>query len=412
MGRIIVFGNINIKLLIPLCAGIIKFIYTKIASYSKFTQHAFIICLSSSFGMSLSLILYFLSLLYFKQITKNKDSLLNLLSYISLSSSSTYSLEYNNPRKKIRKHQYKLIFLSAFFDLSQTFIISINDFINKISLFLNFWTLEISFISILAYIFLKWKFYKHQILSGVIIIILAFILDSTIGDLSSIGKHLSYFIIETIGSLLFSGVLITEKYLMEFKYINPYKICGLVGFISFWVYLFGLFLSTKFNCKNENTFCKVVYNNKSYVDNFYSYFNIEINIKEIFCLIAFILLTGTYNILCSLTIKFFQPSNVLIIQTINAILKYTDKVIFDFDFEKVFIVVIYLLIIIFLFVFNEIIEINKWGLQENTARNITVRSQIDSEDEDNDERYDSFFQTFSNEMVCYEGKQSDETLEG
>ena len=166
--RIITFGKIDKRFLIPVIGGIIKLIYRFLLNinpkYEILLNNPFILSVYTNIGMVLAFIPYIILKYRSKKInlniSENKPKL-------------NIEFVHNDVLKKARIKKYKLILLTTIFDFSQTLLILI--FCMKC--IYNLWIFEILFISLFSYLLLKTKLYKHQYLSMIIIIILGLVLN-------------------------------------------------------------------------------------------------------------------------------------------------------------------------------------------------------------------------------------------
>lgn len=163
---------------------------------------------------------------------------------------------------------------------------------------------------------------------------------------------------------------------MEYKLSSPYEICLFEGVFILVINLILLIIFTFIPMSEIKYIKNTKYEGKMYIDNFFQYFS-KISYIEVISFIIIMLGRFGFNIFCLLIIKYFTPSHSIIILIIG-------EVYFAFnDLEplwRVFIeYFIYALLIFVMLVFLEIIEINLWGLQKNTERNIILRAgQIES----------------------------------
>ena len=166
--RIITFGKIDKRFLIPVIGGIIKLIYRFLLNinpkYEILLNNPFILSVYTNIGMVLAFIPYIILKYRSKKINLNISE-----------NKSKLNIEFvrDDVLKKTRIKKYKLILLTTIFDFSQTLLILI--FCMKC--IYNLWIFEILFISLFSYLLLKTKLYKHQYLSMIIIIILGLVLN-------------------------------------------------------------------------------------------------------------------------------------------------------------------------------------------------------------------------------------------
>ena len=160
---------------------------------------------------------------------------------------------------------------------------------------------------------------------------------------------------------------------MEYSFCSPYEICSYNGIISLILFIIALAISTNAEIKEDKYAVK--YKKKFYVDNFFDYYE-KFDIKEFFVLVSEIIYYFIYYLFPLLTIQNYTACHILIILI--------------FDFEVTFLldseikwrfnlnVIIFVMILFMLLVFNEIIEINCFGFQKNTRKNISKRAELDS----------------------------------
>ena len=80
---------------------------------------------------------------------------------------------HNDIFKKTRFNKYKYIVIASIFD----FISTLLSYVFCMNVVYNLWIFDIIFISIFSYFILGSKFYRHQYLSMIIILVLGFILN-------------------------------------------------------------------------------------------------------------------------------------------------------------------------------------------------------------------------------------------
>ena len=166
--RIITFGKINMKFLIPIIGGIIRLIYRFLVNinskYEIILKNPFILSIYTSIGMVFAFIPYIILKYRSKKINSNiheNKSKLNI------------ELVHYDIFKKTRLKKYKLILASSICDFSETLII----YTFCMKCIYNLWMFDILFMSVFSYFLLKTKLYKHQYLSMIIIIVLGLVLN-------------------------------------------------------------------------------------------------------------------------------------------------------------------------------------------------------------------------------------------
>ena len=113
------------------------------------------------------------------------------------------------------------------------------------------------------------------------------------------------------------------------------------------------------------------YKEKFYLDNFIQYFS-QFSFIEAASFIVTMISRFGFTIFCFLTTKYFTPSHIVIILIIGEIFFALE----DLDpLWRVFTLYgVYALLIFIMLIFLEIIEINCFGLQKNTEKNIILRA--------------------------------------
>jgi hypothetical protein len=364
---IISFGNINKKILFAIFGGIFKLLSDLIVKFLRkskkieIREHPFILGINAGLGYCIS----FIPFLIFK---RNYDYLnqktFDVDEKLIYNETDDYFLEK-------REKKFRPWLIIAFCDFFQKLLSFI-----YISLY-NFWIFDILFILIFSHFILKMKLYKHHFISLMLIIIFGIIINIIYNIYEEISEEFFFKILNTsIIEIIFSLQIVVAKYAMEYKLSSPYEICLFEGVFLLVINLILLIIFTFIPMSEIKYIKNTKYEGKMYIDNFFQYFS-KISYIEVISFIIIMLGRFGFNIFCLLIIKYFTPSHSIIILIIG-------EVYFAFnDLEplwRVFIeYFIYALLIFVMLVFLEIIEINLWGLQKNTERNISLRAgQIES----------------------------------
>ena len=364
---IISFGNINKKILFAIFGGIFKLLSDLLIKFLRkskkieIREHPFILGINAGLGYCISFIPFLIfkrNYEYLKQ--KNFDVDKKLI----YNETDDYFLEK-------REKKFRPWLIIAFCDFFQKLLSFI-----YISLY-NFWMFDILFILIFSHFILKVKLYKHHFISLMLIIIFGIIINIIYNIYEEISEEFFFKILNTsIIEIIFSLQIVVAKYAMEYKLSSPYEICLFEGVFLLVINLILLIIFTFIPMSEIKYIKNTKYEGKMYIDNFFQYFS-KISYIEVISFIIIMLGRFGFNIFCLLIIKYFTPSHSIIILIIG-------EVYFAFnDLEplwRVFIeYFIYALLIFVMLVFLEIIEINLWGLQKNTERNISLRAgQIES----------------------------------
>ena len=274
--------------------------------------------------------------------------------------------EISHPDKNIKI--YFLIFMASFFDftlfLLDTYFLP-RLYYNRISISLTVRLRSILTLcsALLCYFLLRFPILKHQLFSLLIIFIC---LLSVIGSefYFRYSSLIFYALIFTFVIYFLNSCLdIVEKYLLEYNYINPFKIIMLEGII-------GLLLITLYSIINGiNPFNEIKTN--------------DTVLLVIFLLIYFASGAGR-NIYRIITNKLFSPMTRTltdsILDPISIILyyKYNNDFIYKREVNFYFIInlVISFIIVICGCIYNEILVIFCCQLDENTHSQVAHRASI------------------------------------
>lgn len=268
---------------------------------------------------------------------------------------------------------------------------------------LDLWIFNIFFLSIFMHYFLGYNIYKHQKYSLIFIYITNLCLlvygsfipkikgkDSSIKMLGFLSILLLFVYI--ILSCASSSSKVLFKYLMDLKYMSPYKLIYIMGIFGFFFTLITLIITSSINCQNiqNRNNCKV-YNNQTklfYYDSIPIYFsNLHNKIKtnktsffvEIIIVTPIILFVNfaqfTFNMLI---ILYLNPNYILI----NDCLYYSVKKLLEFikdpsSYYLVKFIVEYIaemLAILGYMIYLEIIELRFCGLDSDIKKHIIDRS--------------------------------------
>ena len=257
-------------------------------------------------------------------------------------------------QKDITKGKLLYIFLYNFIDFVQGIIL-----VYSLELKSNYWILDIFITCIFYYLIFKIKLYKHHYLSMILIIIIGIILDLVLENLQyDLKKKLGFALLRLLRESLTSCNLVVIKYLFEKKYCSIYEISLSNGIINTSLYIILAIF--------DHYFFKL--------DNFSEYFK-KFNIHELLVMIGLMITQLGLNLCILIINKTNTPCHIFIIYVFGQFAYYV-------DFSKISIVIIVcLLLILFMsLIFNEIIEINCFGFEKNTKKNIMKRSRMESVD--------------------------------
>ena len=275
-----------------------------------------------------------------KQIQDNKNekgNINNSLEYI-----------YTNEKELITRGRWKYIILSIIvFFFNQLF------FVLTIKVRSNTTILNILITSIFCYIFFKIKLYRHHYLSIILIVITGLVTDLILENLQyDLSNNLGLFFIRLLRETIYSLTSVIDKYIMETKFVSVYELLLYHGISH--VILFILFAIIDYNY--------------FHIDDYEEYFS-KFNTMELLVLFGVLITQFGLNLYILITNRDNTPCHVFIIFVFGQLAYYI-------NFSGTSIIVIFCLILILFFslIFNEIIEINCFGLSINTKRNIRLRA--------------------------------------
>jgi len=351
------FGKVDKFIVFPLIGSIFKFFSQIILGKDKnnsnndsedIYKNSIILCISTSFGMSLSLFLYIIYYGKNNYSKKNENS-------TNLSSRLTIELEYNNQYKKITYNKYKYILISTILNFCFYFLLY-SYFYNLV---INYWFLDVLLIFVFSHFIFRIKLYRHQylcmtiftILGALLNINIAFYNDNNLYKVRNLSKH----VMKIFGEIVFSLAMVVNKYTIEEKFSSPYEICFYQGIINLILFLLIALIFPNY--------CNLsVYWSKLDIPKF----------------LEFLAISGTqfiYNLFNLITVKYYSAFHVLISIIFCEIHFYLFNVFSNaiviiplIGFSSIFLVFL---------LFVEIIEINCFELQKNTKKNIAIRAEID-----------------------------------
>ena len=194
--------------------------------------------------VALGMILAFIPFLIIKYKSKRENKIYNE----QIIKSELYKQLKDNKDviKKMKFKKYRFILYSAILSLSPKLLRALiysTNFIYNLSFF------DIIIMSLFSFLILKIKYYKHQFISMIIIVILGFgfniikyfQLDDTEDKLNVFGIFIQLFseICYCLGGIFW-------KYTMEKTYCNPYELCFFGGVMEFILYSIYLIIFCRF----------------------------------------------------------------------------------------------------------------------------------------------------------------------
>ena len=357
-------GKVDKKLLIPVIGGIVTLLLTTLISknvkYNVLRKNPLILNIYVSIGMIFSFIPYLIIKHRTKKISLNSDEL-------SQKSKSKLDIKliHHNYIKETRFTKYKLIFYSSIIDFSSSLLVYVFCSYFNYSL----WTFEILFMSLFSRLILKVNLYKHQYFSMIIIIVLGLLMNIIhYFNFSESQKKFEFLgvILKLVSIICSSLNEVIVKYNMEKTYCSPYEICIWLGFLELIFYVIILVIFNLFQLKIAGV---------QYPDNFYELFD-NYDINDFIICFALLIVDACYNIAIYVTLDYFTPFHIMIVDILNQLYSYTT--IGGNIIIRILGSLIVSLIGFMFLVFVEIIELNLCKLSYNTKKNIETRAIRDS----------------------------------
>ena len=341
-------GKID-KSLIPIIVGcIFCFVNRIINQYdgSLLLENKIIPNIFIAFSDLLTLIPYLILKKRSKQI---KDSDIQI--------TKTYHLEYIYTNSDLENTQGKgrFILLSGVILFVEAIM-----FASTFKIKSNSWYLYILITSAFYYIIFKIKLFKHHYLSIIIIILSGIIIDLVLGNLQNdFLNHFFLLLISILRIILLSFYYVIVKYTIEKKFVSVYEIIFFIGIINFVMFIiFAIFDYFFFD-----------------IDDYEKYFT-NFNGIELLVALGVMITQLGMDICITITDKNESPCHIFIIFVFGQLAYY----FFNLNEYLVIVIICLILMLFFTLVFNEIIEINLWGLSLNTKRNIINRAQSDGDE--------------------------------
>ena len=341
---IIGIGKVDKYLIIPIIGGIISNLINPIYNVPPlFIYYPFIFGLIPGISNFIAIIPFLISTFKSKKLFKTQ--------------------EYIEKVKKKRLKKFLLIFIATLFSLSQSVLICFY-FYGKI---FHFWIIDIIIIYLFSYCILKARLHRHHYLSTIIIFIsniFLFIYQLNYND------SFMHILLDLIFEILLSIIYVINKYNMEYLFCSPYELIFYSGLIYVIIYGIAWFI---FSLIDSQYF---FYGHLEYFKQF--------DLKELFLVLAYMILNFLYNVCILLTNKHYDPFYILILLIVVEI----SKNIIMFDLYLYLPYINNLILLFSILVFNEIIELNCFGLSNKTKKNMEKKADLEAliEEKNNNER--------------------------
>ena len=117
---------------------------------------------------------------------------------------------------------------------------------------------------------------------------------------------------------------------------------------------------------------------KEYIDNLTMYLDI-LDITEIMVFILSMLVRGFIMLSTFITLDYFTPMHIVLVLILGEV---SFIFIEEYNWKLYLKIIFFIFLIFFVLIFVEIIELNLFGLQKNTRKNISERSSSEEIDTD------------------------------
>lgn len=302
---------------------------------------------------------------------KEKESETNIL---SMNNTIKKNLGENKNDEKYKINRLDIIFISCIsiaLLLNEFLAIAIKSIYGLDTIHIDeiYNTIEFTFLFFTSYLIFKLRYYKHQYLSIIIIIILE-ILRIIIKkkDMNTI-KNAGLQVIRAFIDSIFIGY---SKALMEYKYFSPFKPLYIFGFINV-IILLVISIIVSFIPVGDSSFCQIMHEGKCYFDNIGSIFN-EFSFVQFIGLFLYMISASGIQLLFN-----FIANNYTICHIFPYYIVYEFSKIFIYDSIDLILLIIFCIIeFLIAFIFLEIIVLNFCGLNEYVKVNIEKRARLDT----------------------------------
>ena len=246
--------------------------------------------------------------------------------------------------------------------------------------------LIIPILSGLCMIIFKYKIYKHQILAYVIITVglLSYTIIEIIHNWIDFKMSIPLLLIVTLYLVcLFQDVI--EKYLMQYKFINPFLIISIEGFIGLLFTSCSFIILNKIDCSENSLLCDSNSTTNHSYENFFESITLLLKHNQ-YCIGLFLYFIGTfaYNLCRIKTNDAYCPIHRNISDLICFYLGLILKFVIPFyrnDIVMIYVILqglSYIIIIIGILIYFDILIIQCFDFSNNTSSIIQIRAEMEN----------------------------------
>ena len=213
----------------------------------------------------------------------------------------------------------------------------------------------------------KTDFHIHQIYSHLMFTIFALIIDLRLYFVNKPSFKFLSLVLDFFCIVYYCIYYSYHKYLMEYKYISVYIICSFFGLIDVIIYIIIIFLSIKYGYTATFDDKEVTIRN---------YFR-KLSLIDLIGSSIFTIFYSIFNLIFYLIIDNFTVAHALVTYIIIDSGEYSVYYISKMNTYEylIFSICLSALLIFNMFIYLEIIELDFWGLNKNTRRNILIREE-------------------------------------
>ena len=349
------FAKINKYFIFPFISPIFIFIRELLLEYSKGKTSGIRKILQYEFndGLMHSSCILFYIFIYFR--TKTEKTKEENDYYKKIANNNIYS-------KKIRENKFKIFFIIL------TIAIGYNNYISSKMLLKGKTIFEIRiyhviFNTIFCKIILGYEIYRHQLLS-LILILIGWVFISIPVFIKLTTDDIYYNVLFFFGAIFYPLYLVLLKYIIENYYISIYLDMFFIGAILLILSTVLTIINSTFVYSDFSDLINIFDSAYNKILLFFAFFSGTI-VKFIFCII----------------IENFSPNIFVLTNVISSIITWIYNVGFkkkpDTTSNIICLSIGYFIILISCFIYNEIIILNFFNLNENTNFNIKERNVND-----------------------------------
>lgn len=349
------FAKINKYFIFPFISPIFIFIRELLLEYSKGKTSGIRKILQYEFndGLMHSSCILFYIFIYFR--TKTEKTKEENDYYKKIANNNVYS-------KKIRENKFKIFFIIL------TIAIGYNNYISSKMLLKGKTIFEIRiyhviFNTIFCKIILGYEIYRHQLLS-LILILIGWVFISIPVFIKLTTDDIYYNVLFFFGAIFYPLYLVLLKYIIENYYISIYLDMFFIGVILLILSTVLTIINSTFVYSDFSDLINIFDSAYNKILLFFAFFSGTI-VKFIFCII----------------IENFSPNIFVLTNVISSIITWIYNVGFkkkpDTTSNIICLSIGYFIILISCFIYNEIIILNFFNLNENTNFNIKERNVND-----------------------------------